>query len=120
MRHGGPPTPALTADPNQQLDRPDGSMPHVMYLQLDNCCKDNKNRFTMSAAVNLVYLGIVEETFVGTLLVGHTHEDIDQMFTIIARYISPRDLPTYDIWKEAVRQVGVQFGSLLRSFAQSR
>lgn len=47
-------------------------------MQMDNCIRENKNRYVFSFAAMLVELGIVREVIIGFLLVGHTHDSIDQ------------------------------------------
>jgi len=50
---------------------------------LDNA-SDNKSRFTVSGLAWLVGQAIVNQVEVAMLPVGHTHEDIDQAFRVIA------------------------------------
>ncbi|XP_077864883.1 uncharacterized protein LOC144350661 [Saccoglossus kowalevskii] len=56
----------------------------VLYLQLDNCFRENKNRYVLSFMSLLVELDIFEEVYVNFLPVGHTHENVDQMFSKIS------------------------------------
>lgn len=49
------------------------------FLQLDNSAKDNKNQYILNWCAYLVAMGLVDEIELGFLLVGHTHEDIDQV-----------------------------------------
>lgn len=39
------------------------------------------------------------------IIVGHTHEDIDHMFSIIARYLGVHDAATLAKRRDAVREV---------------
>ncbi|XP_070553722.1 uncharacterized protein [Ptychodera flava] len=55
-----------------------------LHLQLDNCYRENKNRFLLSFASLLVEYDIFEEVVLNFLPVGHTHEDIDQMFSRVS------------------------------------
>jgi hypothetical protein len=55
--------------------------PSVLYLQADNCAGENKNKFMFAFLSLLVSLDIFQDVFLSFLLVGHTHEDIDQMFS---------------------------------------
>ena len=58
-----------------------GNWPRTLYLQVDNCWRENKN-ITM-----ILFLGLLiqrkwfDEVFMYCLPVGHIHEDIDQMFS---------------------------------------
>nr|XP_006821263.1 PREDICTED: uncharacterized protein LOC102800784 [Saccoglossus kowalevskii] len=56
----------------------------VLYLQLDNCFRENKNRFLLSLMELMVEIDIFEEIYVSFLPVGHTHENVDQMFSKIS------------------------------------
>ena len=55
-------------------------LPPILRVQLDNCAKDNKNRYVFAYWSLLVAKGIFKEVFVFFLLVGHTHDDIDASF----------------------------------------
>ena len=71
------------------------SLPPTLYLQLDNCGRENKNRFIFSFCALLVKLGIFKKIKVSFLMVGHTHEDIDQMFSRFSTWLNKND--AYDI-----------------------
>ena len=58
-----------------------GILPEVLYLQLDNTSRENKNQVLFGYLNMLVELGIFKKIKVGFLLVGHTHDHIDQMFS---------------------------------------
>ncbi len=58
--------------------------PPTLQLQMDNCSGENKNQYVLAALCWLVHLKIFSEIFVNFLPTGHTHEDIDQMFSITA------------------------------------
>jgi hypothetical protein len=51
-----------------------GFLPPVLYLQLDNTARENKNKFVMTFLSLLVERGVFEKIKVNFLLVGHTHE----------------------------------------------
>ncbi len=57
------------------------SCPSVLYLQADNCAAENKNVFMLSFLSLLISLDVFKEVYLSFLLVGHTHEDIDQLFS---------------------------------------
>jgi hypothetical protein len=57
----------------------------VLYLQIDNC-GENKNKVMFSFLTDLVRRGIFSKVKAGFLMVGHTHEDIDQLVSTIAHY----------------------------------
>ena len=49
-----------------------GKLPSVLHLSLDNCWRENKNRFVLSFLAALVQLDILSEVNLTFLLVGHT------------------------------------------------
>jgi len=55
--------------------------PSVLYLQADNCAAENKNVYMLAFLSLLVSLDVFQEVYLSFLLVGHTHEDIDQLFS---------------------------------------
>ena len=61
-----------------------GKLPPKLYLQLDNTAKQCKNKYVMALLALLVEHGVFREIVVSFLPVGHTHEDIDQMFSRFA------------------------------------
>ena len=64
-------------------DSPGNRFPPTLWLQLDNTCKDNKNRYLFAYAHMLVDMGLFQEVEINFLPVGHTHCDIDQLFSRI-------------------------------------
>jgi hypothetical protein len=56
-------------------------LPEILHLQLDNCVKENKCNEFMSFLHYLVYIGAFKEIYVNYCVVGHTHIDIDQVFS---------------------------------------
>jgi len=66
---------------------PDRSMPETLFIQFDNCWRDNKNRFVFGFLSMMVALSIVKVVEISFLMVGHTHEDIDGIFGNIAQIL---------------------------------
>ena len=56
-------------------------LPENLLLQLDNCAAENKNRYLFAYLSLLVAKGVFKTVTLGFLMVGHTHEDIDAMFS---------------------------------------
>ena len=54
--------------------------PEVLYIQLDNV-GSNKNHWILAYVFWLVHQKIFEKVKISFLLVGHTHENIDQFFS---------------------------------------
>lgn len=58
-----------------------GNLPKVLYLKLDNTCRENKNLVFFGYLNILVELRIFHKVKVGFLLVGYIHDHIDKMFS---------------------------------------
>ncbi len=78
--------------------------PEILYIQLDNTSKDNKNRFFMAFCEWLIHHGVFKEVHVNFLPVGHTHEDIDRKFSRISVTLSCQDTITVQDLHRALRQ----------------
>lgn len=57
----------------------------TLYIQVDNCTRENKNTFMFSYVECLVAWGVFTEVHVSFLPIGHTHADIDQTFSCTSR-----------------------------------
>ena len=66
-------------------------LPRVLFLQLDNCSKQNKSQYLIAYLGLLVGWDVFEEVILSFLPVGHTHEDIDQLFSRIAIFLRKHD-----------------------------
>ena len=64
--------------------------PKKLYLQVDGG-SENKNRFLLAYLDRLVALNLFDEIKMNFLMVGHTHEDIDQVFSVIAGVLKEDD-----------------------------
>lgn len=67
-------------------------LPPVLFLQLDNCARDNKNQLMFAFLGFLIYQKVFEEIHVNYLPVGHTHCEIDQHFSVISRTTQQQDM----------------------------
>ena len=54
-----------------------GSLPPILYVQADSA-GDNKSQWLVCWLAWLVHAGYVQEVYLSFLVVGHTHEDVDQ------------------------------------------
>ena len=61
-----------------------GMLPPVLRIQADNCSRENKNQYMFALCATIVGLRYFTEVYLSFLLVGHTHEDIDQKFNVIS------------------------------------
>lgn len=68
-----------------------GDLPDCLYLQLDNTGRQCKSRFMFGWLGCLVKWGMFKDVYVSFLPVGHTHEDIDQLFSRLATYLRFND-----------------------------
>jgi hypothetical protein len=70
-------------------------LPMVVWVQLDNTSRENKNRYIMAFFHLLVEMGLVELKVKPCFLpVGHTHEDVDQLFSLIVKALQQHDCVT--------------------------
>ena len=60
--------------------------PKSFYLQMDNCWRENNNRFLLSFLAHLIHLDIFETIHLNFLMSGHTHEDVDRTFSSWSQY----------------------------------
>ncbi len=64
------------------------SLPSSLFLQADNCFRENKNRYLFGFAEALVAWKLFDEVEVAFLPKGHTHEDIDQSFSTTSKALN--------------------------------
>ena len=65
----------------------EGTLPPTLYVQLDNTSKQCKGKYLLGFLACLVEWGLFTEVVLSFLPVGHTHEDIDQFFSQVARWL---------------------------------
>lgn len=58
-----------------------------IHIQLDNTSSSNKNNTVLSFLALLTGIGLIFSAAASFLRVGHTHEDIDQWFSSLARWV---------------------------------
>jgi hypothetical protein len=63
------------------VKKKEGKLPKNLYLQLDNTTKQNKGKSLAAFCEFLVETGVIHRVYIRYLPVGHTHEDIDQVFS---------------------------------------
>src|SRR5438128_2105853 len=79
-----------------------GSLPRKMHIQLDNVTGGNKNKYLLAYLDSLVDRQVFEEVQLSFLPVGHTHEDIDQLFSRISIHLRRVDCLTYKQFRQAM------------------
>ena len=83
---------------------PPDKWPHTLFLQVDNCWKKNKNTTVFRYLGLLVKFGWFKQVYMHSLPTGHTHEDIDQMFSTwnthywMSGLSSPVAVPKFLTW----------------------
>ena len=60
----------------------ENALPPALHLQLDNTTKQCKSRYLQGCLSQLVAQGVFEQVTMSYLPVGHTLEDIDQLFAL--------------------------------------
>ena len=75
-----------------QYEKHGNRLPPILFLQLDNTTKQNKGRYVFAFLSLLVEHGVFERIYMCFLPVGHTHEDIDQMFSRFAMKLRERNM----------------------------
>jgi hypothetical protein len=73
-----------------------GPLPPTLYLHLDNCWRENKNRFVLGITHLLVEAGVFKKVKICFLPVGHTHNIVDQMFSRFSVHIKWNDILTLE------------------------
>eukprot|EP00731_Ephydatia_muelleri_P032350 Em0023g857a len=86
------------------INRKEHRLPDTLYLQMDNCSRENKNKYVYGVLGYLVLKGIFRKVRLSFLPVGHTHEDIDQMFSRFSSYLNKNDAVTPGELMEALRK----------------
>ena len=64
--------------------------PVHLVLQADNTVAQAKNQYASAFCSQLVGMGKFSTVTLNLLMVGHTHEDIDQFFSLICQYVIRR------------------------------
>lgn len=77
-------------------DKMMGALPPILFLQMDNCGRENKNHAVLGFLGALVSNDIFKQVYLNFLPVGHTHAKVDQRFSRISVHIRPQDIATMD------------------------
>ena len=67
---------------------PRGKFPPTLFLQLDNCYRENKNKIVLAFLGLLVAFDLVQVVQNGYLMVGHTHTGKTMLDSLIVNYHS--------------------------------
>ncbi len=102
--HGGNLTCTMIWNHLVGLQKSGKKLPPILHLQIDNCWKDNKNSTVLRFLGYLLTRNIFKEIIIGALPPGHTHEDIDQKFSVIAVYAKYHKLLCLGFWSEWLKK----------------
>ena len=78
-------------------------MPEVFYLQLDNV-NTNKSKDLLAYLSLLVKRGVFKKVKINFLLVGHTHENIDQLFSRFSVRLRKEDALTVKVLMKIAKE----------------
>ena len=67
-------------------------LPPTLHIQADNCSQEKKNKYMFAFCACFVALGHFREVQLSFLIVGHTHDDIDQRFSGISNILKRQDI----------------------------
>ena len=84
-------------DNNQQ------KYPHTWYIQIDGG-SENANKYLLAALEFITAKRLVQKIILTRLPVGHTHEDIDACFGVIASWYGTHIVHTPDEYKAAIEE----------------
>ena len=73
-----------------------GKLPPMLFVQVDNCGRENKNRYFFAYFQALVHLGVFKTIQISFLPVGHTHTDIDQSFSAVGAHLDINEALTFE------------------------
>ena len=82
-----------------------GVLPRKMYLQMDNCWRENKNKYVFAYLSDLILKDVFDDIYVSFLIKGHTHFDPDQVFSRISTRLKIRNAFCPSEFKKQLRKV---------------
>ena len=101
LEHGD----AFTLDSSAAVySGPGMKWPRRLHLTFDNASGECKNQWMMRFLGLLVFHGVFEAITVSMLLVGHTHDIVDQMFSVWSRMLRIYNAETYEKMKALFRE----------------
>ena len=89
-------------------------LPPKLYFFADNCWKENKNRYVFSFLDILVRQKIFREVYQDFLIVGHTGNQCDQLFSILANEFKC-EIPTVNDLKLKIRNSPIEPKPIVQS-----
>lgn len=92
------------------IEQQKGTLPSKLCLQMDNCARENKNQYVLAYLSWLVQRQVFQEVELSFLPVGHTHEDIDQLFSRLAVYLRGHDAIDRTMLYAGIQKAFHQYG----------
>ena len=74
-----------------------GFLPDILFLQLDNCYRENKNAYLFAFLANLIERKVFKQIYVSYLPVGHTHDLVDQVNSRLSKACEKQVIPTREV-----------------------
>jgi hypothetical protein len=81
-----------------------GRLPPTLRIQANNCTRENKNIYMFTLCATLVGLRYFQEVQLCFLIVGQTHENIDQRFSIISNTLKRTNIDSLKELLELVQR----------------
>ena len=82
-----------------------GNSPTTLIIQADNSWKESKNRVIFATLAWFVHLGLFSRIELHCLIQGHTHEDIDQIFSTISRAFWIANIITISDFQDLIQRI---------------
>ena len=92
------------------------SLGKKLFIQLDNTSKENKNKHLLRFAAQLIERKKFEEVQISFLMVGHTHNDVDQMFSLISKRLFKSNTKNLQQLRTKIRESSTKVSSFFFSF----
>ena len=81
---------------------------------MDNCWRENKNKYLFGYCSYLVQQGVFKTVIANFFTVGHTHNDVDQMFSKFSMNLRQNNAITLNEFMSVVRS-SISSGICLKS-----
>ena len=95
-------------------------LPLNLHVQTDNCFREGKNRYVLNWGLLLVILGVFRSVCYGYLRTAHSHEDVDQVFGQLARYLAGRTIPSAEAMVNFIQNATSRKASAAETSGPSR
>ena len=73
-----------------------GSLPPKLFINADNCARENKNQPVLGFLYALVDCDVFKEVEMQFLMVGHTGNNVDQLFSMLSSQFKNKEIRTVE------------------------